>query len=156
MNAERIKKSGFFAPGDLLVYGLLAVLVAVLFLITAFGGRGAAAGIEITLAGERVYVYEFGTGGKITRGKEALVSERTEGNAVTVTVFTDEEKENYNTVIIDRAEKTACVYAANCSFSRDCTHMPSITSSSGVIVCVPHALVVRALGEKEEFRPSVG
>lgn len=155
MKENKDKKHGFFSAGDLIVYAVLLALVGLLFVLFVFGGQKSE-GFAVDVAGERVYTYLFGTGGKIASGKETLVFEETEGDSVIVTVYTDETKKEYNVVVIDTKQKTAIVSEANCSLKKDCTHMPEVTLSRGAIVCVPHALTVKAVGGEEDFSPSVG
>ena len=57
-----------FAAWDLLVYGVLAVLIAVLFIVFVFSdafGVKDARGIRVEAEGETVYTYLFGEGGQI-------------------------------------------------------------------------------------------
>ena len=155
MKKDKVKKGGFFTAGDLIVYAVLIVLVVVLFLMFVFGGKEGS-GIAVESGGERVYVYMFGKGGKISPGKEAVVEEKTEGRTVVVTIFTDERKEEYNIIVIDTEQKTAIVSEANCSFRKDCTHMAAIAQTGDVIICVPHTLIVKAIGGQEDFSPTIG
>lgn len=154
LNTERVKKGGVFSPFDLVVYAVLAALIVVLFLITAFSGGNNAAGVTATVEGECVYTYTFGKGGSIAGGKENFVTEEKTPTGVTVTFSF--EGGGYNVLVIDEQKKEAFVSDANCSFKSDCAHMPSITEKGGVIVCVPHALIVQATGDSPDWKPSVG
>ncbi len=154
LKKNAVKKGGYFAVWDLAVYVLLAAAIVGLFLGVWLGGRNKAAGIEISADGETVYTYVFGKGGAVAKGKEALVSETVEGDCVVVTVRA--QGGGYNEIVIEPNGKKAYVRNADCSYKSDCAHMPAITAENGVIVCVPHALVMRALGAKDDLKPSVG
>ena len=154
MRGDAVKKGGYFSAWDIAVYLILAAAIVALFVSVSLGGRRKAAGIEIAVDGECVYTYEFGKGGAVARGKEDRVREKIEDDCVYVTVSAADG--GFNEIVIDPVAQKAYVRDADCSYKKDCAHMAAITAENGVIVCVPHALTVRALGAKDDLKPSVG
>lgn len=155
---EEIKKRKPFALWDLLVYGILLVVILILFAVFVFGGGGEKAnGIEVTVDGETIYTYTFGEGGASAEGWSSRIEERVEDETVFVKIFFGEEKQEYNEIKIDPANRTAVMNDANCSRGKDCMLM-QISDESGVIICLPHKLKICALGgEKiDYFHPTVG
>lgn len=154
---EEIKKRKPFAVWDLLVYGILVAVILALFIGFVFVNRGGhAKGIQITLHGTPVYTYEYGKGGRAEKGYESYIEEQTENGIVLVKIYSDETRKEYNLLAIDPQKRSAVMRDANCSFRKDCTHMPAVTSDLGVIVCLPHGLKVLALGQEEDiYHPSV-
>lgn len=152
MSEKRNRERGFFAIGDLAVYAVLALIVVALFLAAAFLGKGGKAkGIAIELDGVSVYTYEFGGGGKVAAEFADRVREEISETGVTVTVYADAAKKEYNVIFIDPAAGTARMKDANCSFHKDCVAMAEVSSERGVIVCVPHKCRVVALSEKNGY-----
>ena len=152
---QEIKKRGFFSGWDALVYAVLLLFALALFLVFALGAdRRAVEGFAVYCDGEQVYTYSFTKGGTVAEGWEENVSQVTEGETVRVTVRTGG---GYNVLTIDLANKSAKMTDADCSRGKDCTHMAAIARRDGVIVCVPHALKVLALGGAEDYdHPAVG
>ncbi|MCI8343738.1 MAG: hypothetical protein HFE25_04750 [Clostridia bacterium] len=155
---EQVKGKKPFAVWDLLIYGVLAVFIAVLFIVFVFGGnRDRTAGIRLVFREQVVYTYSFQEGGKAAQGWENRVALRTEGDTVFLTFYSDEEGKRFNTLMLDLKNGSAKMTNANCSRHKDCTFMEEITTQKGVIVCVPHGLKVLALEGSENFdKPSLG
>lgn len=154
---EQVKKRRPFALWDLVVYGVLAALIAVLFAVFVFAAdKEPLTGVKIEREGSILYAYTFGNGGEIAPAGAGLVEERSDDNLVYVTVYRDSEKGKYNTLVIDTEKRTIKMYETNCSIHQDCMYMAEIAAVSNVIVCVPHGLKIAALNAKEEFRPSIG
>lgn len=153
-NARRVREGKLFRVADLLIYGLVLLLVAVLFLFIAFRDPAAAAGFRVEVGGEPVYTYTFGRGGEISAGWEDRVLERSEGELIIVTVQTSEGA--WNELAVNDAAGTVSVRDANCSRRKDCTAMQPIGDGGSVIVCIPHALRVVPLAGEDLSNPSVG
>lgn len=148
---EQVKKRKPFAPWDLLVYGLLAVLILVLFAVFVFGAdKSPVSGFRIESEGKVIYSYSFEKGAEIPAEFRESVSEKREDGFLFVTV-TEEGGHGYNVLKIDLARKTAKMVDTDCSRHKDCLYMAEIASKSGVIVCVPHGLKVLALDGEEDF-----
>ena len=143
-----------FRPADLAVYGVIAVVIAALFLAFAvFKREGDATEIIAESNGERVFVYSFADGSLILNENfSGLVAKDVKDGVYTVVIYTDKEKTAFNTVIIER-DGTTYVSDADCSRRKDCTHMKAIDESGGTIVCVPHGLKIYATGD---YSPTLG
>ena len=145
-----------FAAWDLLVYGVLAVLIAVLFIVFVFSdafGVKDARGIRVEAEGETVYTYLFGEGGQIASGWEDRVEERAEGAMLYVRITTPR---GWNELAIDTEKNAVYMQDADCSFRKDCTHMQAIGGGGSVIICIPHALRVMPLEGENLMNPSIG
>ena len=155
---NRARKGGFFAPGDLAVYAILLALVVILLCVTLLDGRGEKPrGIRIVVNEENAYTYVFGSGGKAGDNWESRIETTEDETAVHVKIYLDEDKREYNEVLLDKVRRTAKMKDANCSFRKDCTAMQEVSSESGVIVCLPHRVKVLALSSDEDyFHPSLG
>ena len=141
---NEVKRAAWFKGWDLLVYAVLLVFLAALFLaFVILPERGALTGIEILLKNERVFSCDFEEGTYETFGERVQVQEA--GSLLTVTVTTEE---GYNVVVIDMQNRTADMTDADCSWSRDCVHMAPISDTmSAQIACIPHGLVVVPLSD---------
>ena len=149
---KKIKKRGYFGWGDLIVYGSVGILIAALFFIAFFCIRTSPAeGIAVERNGVVVYTYTFDKGGSIAEEFKDLIEERTDENAVQITVYTDQSKTQYNVILIDLDRRSARITDANCSFHKDCTTMKSVSADGGVIVCILHKIKVRVLEKKEDY-----
>ncbi len=157
MNRVRLVREGkLFRAWDLLVYGLLALLIAflfVLFVCSDVFGTGDARGFRVEVRGEAVYTYVFGEGGSAAEGKGNLVEERTEGETLYVRILS---ADGWNELAVDLAEESVRMHDADCSLRKDCTHMRAIGAGGRVITCLPHALKVVPLGGEDLSSPSVG
>lgn len=151
---EQVKKRKPFAPWDLLVYGLLAVFILVLFAVFVFGAdKSPVSGFRIEREGKVIYSYSFEKGAEIPAEFASMISEEYKDGVLFVTVT---EGEGYNVLKIDLSKKTAKMFNTNCSRHKDCLYMAEIASKSGVIVCVPHGLKILALDGKENLDPVLG
>ncbi len=140
---QEVKRASWFKGWDLLIYALVLVFLLALFLaFVILPEKAALTGVEILLKNERVFSCDFEEG-TFEALADCVTVER-EGEALTVTVTTEE---GYNVVVIDLENRTADMTDADCSWSRDCVHMATITdTASAPISCVPHGLVVLPLG----------
>lgn len=140
---EEVKRAAWFKGWDVLLYAVILVFLLALFLaFVILPEKAALTGVEILLKNERVFSCDFEKG-----TYEALadcVTVEREGETLTVTVTTED---GYNVIAIDLQDRTADMTDADCSWSRDCVHMATITdTASAPISCVPHGLVVMPLG----------
>lgn len=155
---EQVKKRPPFALWDLLIYGLLAVAVVVLFIVFVFkADKSAIDGVQILFNDKVAYTYSFDEGGKPSEGFENRFTLAEEEEKLILTVYADGEREHFNRVEIDVESKSVKVTDSNCSRHRDCVFMDEIKTKSGVIICVPHAMKIIALDGKQDFsNPIVG
>lgn len=144
---EQIKAGRMFRPLDIAALAALIAAVALLFVFfvimpdrTGLAASGAVA--EISVGGERVFSFDFGSGEYAILGDSADVTAAASGEKTAVTVKSGSGGEDYNVIVFDRADGGIVTASdTNCSQRHDCTYM-KITSVSGTIVCIPHLLKV--------------
>ena len=139
---EQVKKDSPFRLADLIIYGVIAVFVAVL-LIVLFVTRaeGELKGVRIYVQYEAVFEYEF------KEDRYAVFDDCAEvidGEIITVKISLNG---GYNIVQIDKSTRRVCVSEADCR-TRDCVRMPAIVDGSGIIYCSPHRVRI----EPYDFR----
>ena len=146
---EQVKKDRFFKIWDVLIYAVVALVIAALFL-TVFLTRDTSAltGVEGYYNNSLAFSYDFEKQ-SLNIVLTANVRE-TEGEEGTVTlIFCEDggsfdEMRGYNIIVIDRSARTVKVTQTDCSNREDCVHTPAIQDSSGSIVCTPHRLRIIA------------
>lgn len=143
---EQIKKSKWFRVWDLIVYGVLAVVIAALFLIVFLTKDGSAPnGFKISCDGRVVFTYSFTDDGYEILSVVNIVVEEESAERLLLTFYTDDGK-GYNEIEVDKAERTVKVTDANCSTHKDCAYTPAIKDGSSAIVCPPHGMLIQPLG----------
>lgn len=152
---EQVKKRKPFALWDILVYGILAAFILILFIVFVFtADTSPISGIKITVGGETVYSYEFGGKEEIASGWTDKITAEKNGEEYLVTVKTDG---GFNTLVIDLSKKSAKMRDTDCSRHKDCLYMAEVATKSGVIICVPHGMKILALDGEEDFdHPTIG
>lgn len=138
---EEVKADKGFRIFDLVIYGVVAVLIAVVF-IAVFLTRDNDPfdGVRVYVRNECVYEYEFGEGGKVLKD---TVEEVVEDGKVTVTV--NIAGDGHNVFEIDLEKRSVSMVKADCSISPDCVYMPAITDNNKFISCEPHQLMILPL-----------
>lgn len=156
---ENIKKHKPIRAADWILYGVLALVVLVLFIVFVFARPNEElTALCIDRDGERIVTFDFASG-KAAVAANAVssveVKENGENGQVTITVFADEAHERFNVITVQTSdERAASVTDANCSAHRDCVHTSAVTRAGDIIVCVPHHLKV--YGNEQSFNPSLG
>ncbi|MBD5584280.1 MAG: hypothetical protein HDQ88_04305 [Clostridia bacterium] len=135
---EQVKSDKGFRIWDLIVYGVILAIVAVLFL-TVFLTQDTdpLTGVKISVKGEAVFVYDFSSEPTAKDGVEW----KEEGNGITVTVRVDE---GYNVIYIDKNEKSVKITDADCK-GKQCLYFSAIKDNSRIIYCNPHSLKIEPL-----------
>jgi hypothetical protein len=130
---EQVKKDKGFRLFDLIIYGVIVLTVAVLFIVI-FTTRDTdpLTGVRIFVDSQEVFSYEFG--GEPTRSDGVTVEE--DANGITVTIRTDDD---LNLVYIDKSAKTVKMLEANCK-GQQCMYFPVMDNNSKFIYCSPHRL----------------
>lgn len=154
---EQVKKRKPFALWDILVYGILAAFILILFIVFVFtADTSPISGIKIYVKEEVVFTYEFGGKEEIATGWEERVTTVREENEYFVTVRTER---GYNTVAIDLVNKSAKMRDTDCDRleqGKQCL-LEQVTNNSEKISCLPHFLFVRPLDGEEDFdHPTIG
>lgn len=97
---EQTKKDRWFRIFDLIIYGVIIISVAVLFIVMfTTQDKSKLTGVKILLKSETVFEYEFG---KECRKLSDKVEVKEEGVSLTVTV---RDGDNFNEVYIDTAKR---------------------------------------------------
>jgi hypothetical protein len=145
---QKIKKDGFFKPFDLIIYAVLLVLVAVLFLSSGiFAPKDELSGIDVVCQNKKVFTYVFnGDDYQIFDGEKIEILTDTPSE-LTLKFYTDKLKYKFNQIKIDKVKKSVKVVDATCSTRKDCVHTAEMTNSSQTIICVPHELIIAPTGK---------
>lgn len=132
---EQVKKDKGFRLFDLIIYGVIVLTVAVLFIVI-FTTRDTdpLTGVRIFVDSQEVFSYEFG--GEPTCSDGVTVEE--DANGITVTVRTDDD---LNVVYIDKSAKSVKMLEANCK-GQQCMYFPEMKTNTDLIFCSPHGVRV--------------
>lgn len=141
---QQTKHAAWFKGWDILIYALILLLLLALFLFfVIFPERERLSGIEIFVKNERVFFCDFEEG-IYTIEDVSRVRVEESGDLLLVTVTTEEGS---NIVSVDTKARRADMTDADCSWSRDCVHMPPIeNTASAPVSCIPHGVVVMPMG----------
>lgn len=142
VNFNRIKNSKPFEKHDVFVYAVLALFVAVLFVFLLFPITPSNSnGFFVTKNNRQVITYNYDSDNLVVDSAFSSLVERQENkDKIIIKIFNDSSKQHFNTLEIDKKNKTVDVIDSSCS-SKECVHMAKI-SGSGVIYCAPHALSI--------------
>ncbi len=146
-----------FCKSDILVYAFIIVAIALLFLffiiIPARVENRKTTGILVEQNGKTVFTYTFsGYTFDVSKAFSDYVEITKTNNTHTVTVFSNENKTEYNVISIDNTNKTVKMSDTNCR-SGQCTYMHAL-SNGGIIYCAPRALKISLVGNGG-FTPAV-
>lgn len=137
---SQVKADKGFRIWDLIIYGAIAVIVAVLFIVI-FTTRNTdpLTGVKISVKSQVVFQYSFS--GQLEKLSDCVeVKEDVKG--ITITVKT--ENEGINELYIDKNKKSVKMVKANCR-GKDCIHFPTMTDNGKYIFCSPHGVKVEPL-----------
>lgn len=141
-----VKADKGFKIFDLIIYAAIAALIVALFIIFVFvPDKSGASDITVYYKNQPVYTYSFETQtGRIIDGEHISVDGQTaEGLSLT---FYGADRNEKNSIYIDKINKSVDVTEANCSTRKDCVHMDKITDKSKVIICSPHNMKIQPQG----------
>ena len=141
---QQTKRAAWFKGWDILIYALILLFLLALFLFfVIFPEREQLSGVEILVKNERVFFCDFEEG-SYTIEDVSRVRVEESGDLLLVTVTTEEGS---NIVSVDTKARRADMTDADCSWSRDCVHMPPIENkASAPVSCIPHGVVVMPVG----------
>lgn len=152
---EQVKSDRGFKLPDLIIYGVIIVLVAVLFVVT-FATRNfeKLRGVTIKIYGTAVFACNFddGTYGALVEDGSVEFTEP-EGGVQLVTVKTTQ---SYNAVEINYTDRTAKVVEADCRHG-DCIYSnlrPALiikSNKSLPIYCNPHGVIIEPLDYTPDY-----
>jgi len=113
---EKIKKSKVFELGDILVYACLFVLIISLFLgFVVFPKSQEKNQFFITIGNKTVLSYDFSNRNLIIE-QDFLsnVEHSTDGDYINVKIYTNNEKTEHNSLLIDLNKKTVKITDGTC------------------------------------------
>ena len=141
---QQTKHAAWFKGWDILIYALILLFLLALFLFfVIFPEREQLSGVEILVKNDRVFFCDFEEG-SYTIEDVSRVRVEESGDLLLVTVTTEEGS---NIVSVDTKARRADMTDADCSWSRDCVHMPPIeNTASAPVSCIPHGVVVMPMG----------
>lgn len=141
---QQTKHAAWFKGWDILIYALILLFLLALFLFfVIFPEREQLSGVEIFVKNECVFFCDFEEG-SYTIEDVSRVRVEENGDLLLVTVTTEEGS---NIVSVDTKARRADMTDADCSWSRDCVHMPPIeNTASAPVSCIPHGVVVMPVG----------
>lgn len=144
---EQVKKTKYFRLWDILVYGIILLIIASLFLVVFLtGDKTSANGFTIRQANKVVFTYYFDTDSyeyNLTDGVIAIDSE--DESSLNFTVYT-RDKSGFNRIKVDKVNNSVEVVDADCSLLRkDCVYTPALKDNSSVISCLPHEMYIEPL-----------
>ena len=145
---EQTKRAAWFKGWDILIYTLILLFLLALFLFfVIFPEREQLSGVEIFVKNECVFFCDFEEG-SYTIEDVSRVRVEESGDLLLVTVTTEEGS---NIVSVDTKARRADMTDADCSWSRDCVHMPPIeNTASAPVSCIPHGVVVMPMGGDQD------
>lgn len=136
----QVKKDKGFKIFDLIIYGAIIALVAVLFIVWfTVSDRTPLGGVRVSVEGQAVFEYDFQKDEYEVLSDCVTVEEN--GDKLTVTVIPHAGERNV--IVIDK-KGTVTVTEADC-YGKDCKYMPDIKDNSGIIYCSPHKLRIEPL-----------
>lgn len=139
---EQVKADKGFKIWDLIIYGVIAVTVAVLFIVVfVTKDESPLTGVRVFVEGQAVFAYEFG-GEPVYSETVTEEHVKEDGNGLTVTVNC--ANGGINVIYIDKSAKTAKVTEANCNV-KQCVYFPAIDDNNKLIYCNPHGLRIEPL-----------
>ncbi|MGN0808322.1 MAG: NusG domain II-containing protein [Candidatus Coproplasma sp.] len=149
---EQVRKTKYFKPWDILLYGIIALVIAALFLTVFLSSdKTSANGFTIRQADKIVFTYYFDSDRyeySLTDGIITVDSE--DESSLNLTVYA-QDKSGFNKIRVDKANRSVAVVDADCSlFRKDCVHTPALTDGSSIISCLPHNMYIEPLIKRVE------
>lgn len=135
---EEAKGDRGFRKWDLPVYGILVLLIAVMFIaVFATRDRSPLSGVRVYIDNVAVFEYNFQTGEyEILADGGVEIAEEDDERLLARFSYGG----GYNLVEVNRSGWVT-VTDADCG-TRDCVYMPAIQDNSGIIYCSPHRLKI--------------
>ena len=142
---EQVKKDRGFKLFDIIIYGVILLTVAALF-IAIFTTRNTdpLTGVKITCKAQIVFEYNFDTGIK-TKTDQVEIEETDAG--ITLTIRTNDD---FNIIYINKSKKTVKMKDANCR-GKQCLYFAEMKNNSGSIICEPHGIIIQPLKSNFDF-----
>ncbi len=147
---ESIKRNKPFKPWDILVYALVIIAVAAMFISVFVKNekQGDITGIKIEYDNNLIATFYYADNSLVKEvGYEewTVMSEEKEGYKIEI--YTPRNDGDFNIMYIEKSSGIVTMLNANCSLViKDCTYM-SIKKASDSIICIPHDLVISPITE---------
>ena len=143
---EQVKNSKWFKWWDLIIYGSLIAVIVALILVFALSGKGGKLdGVIVSYKGEKIFSYSFSNDGYQILSAQNIEVEEDSAERLELTFYTD-GRTGYNTIEINKSEKSVKITRSDCSWHKDCVYTAAINTNRSVpILCTPHALSVSPL-----------
>lgn len=137
-NVEDFKGNKPFEKGDIFIYLSLLIAVVLLFVFLVIIPLSEdKKSIEISVKGKSYFTYSFASDTfNIAPFALPLIDKERVQGGYEVTVYSNDEKTDFNVVFIEVNKQSVSVINASCP-NKDCTHM-SIKRGSGSIICSPN------------------
>ncbi|MGN0805163.1 MAG: hypothetical protein ACI4MS_07245 [Candidatus Coproplasma sp.] len=147
---DDVKGDKWFRIWDLIVYGVIVLIIASLFLaVFLTADKTPTDGIKINYNGRTVFNYYYAEDKYEIVSQNNIVIEQDTDERLLLTFYTD-GKTGYNKIEIDKKVRSVCVADADCSSHKDCVYSPPIKNNSTVISCPPHNMRIEPLVVKVE------
>ena len=149
------KENKFFKRWDIIVYAILALIIIALFLIVFIPrSKDQIAAFKMEYNGVEVLRYNFDDD-SVKLNPEYVTFEKESQTVYKITFKENKDSNDYNIIKVNLTMRQITCEDANCSLSKDCTHM-KISQMGDTIICIPHKLFITPLGEGEIPDPVIG
>jgi len=152
---EQEKSNKFFMKWDIVVYAVLVLLIVALFLVVFLTrNKDQLTGFTIQYDNIKVCEYSFDND-SITYDPKYVSLEKISDTEYKFIFHENEDKTRFNIIHVYLNTRTIECEDADCSISKDCTHM-RISKMGDTIICVPHKLMITPIGKSEIVDPVLG
>ena len=149
------KENKFFRRWDIVVYAVLALIIVALFLIIFIPrSKDQITAFKMEYNGVEVLRYNFDDD-SVKLNPEYVTFEKESPTVYKSTFKENKDSNDYNIIKVNLTMRQITCEDANCSLSKDCTHM-KISQMGDTIICIPHKLFITPLGEGEIPDPVIG
>jgi hypothetical protein len=135
-----VKNGKPYKRWDILIYLLLAVIIAVVFLSVYLfkNQKPGCTGVEFLYKDQVILVFNFDGSYEEKDGYTGTLEvEKRTDDIYHVTFYFEGNFDKFAKVKISLEEKSCDVLFSNCSNTKDCVYTPEIKDGVGAIVCVP-------------------
>ncbi len=158
MSVDRIKQekeNKFFKKWDILIYVILALVIVAIFLsIFLTRSKDQITAFEIKYGDTQVCEYNFDED-SLKYNPEYITFEKVSDTQYKFVFSENKDGTDFNIIYADLTTRTITCEDADCSTSKECTHM-KISKMGDTIICIPHALYISPIGESEIKDPVIG
>lgn len=148
---EQAKKDRGFRIFDLIVYGAIVVVIAVLFIVIfSVRDKSPLKGICVYIDSAAVFRYNFEEDEPVVLTEDgSVVIEKNNSTELVVNFYTGGS--GYNVMTVNKTARSVSLTDANCR-GRECVYTAAIKDNNGIIYCAPHKLKI----EPSDYEPDNG